>query len=139
MLNHETPPQKARRLAMNTWIRCLGLSKKSQLVLRQKVKEIELKECKKTFGMTYLDLVERSATAEDLQACIDHAKRKVAEISLSISELKVDVKRAEDETKSKIAEGPFRPSTTPGTVKAVSSDDIEIDSNEEYIVVDGTS
>lgn len=129
MNNQETPQQKARRLAMNTWIQCLALSKKSQLLFRQKVKEIELKECKKAFGVAYLDLVEKEASDVDLQACIDSAKRQVAEISLAISELKVAIKRADNETQSKIEE---EPSQTSNTVDVNNGKD-------EYIVVDGPS
>jgi hypothetical protein len=132
MQNQETPQQKARRLAMNAWIRCLGLSKKSQLLVRQKVKEMELKECKKTFGVQYMDLVENNASDDALQACIDQAIIQVSEITKAIVEIKIAIDRLADETRSKIVDDPSAPRPTTSAAEPV----VDSPNNEEFVVVD---
>jgi hypothetical protein len=138
MLNQETPQQKARRLAMNTWIRCLGLSKKSQLLLRQKVKQLEVQDCKKTFGIRYMDLVENDASDEALQACIDQAIVQIGGITNAIFEIRTAIDRLDDETRSKLVDDPSAPRPKTSAAEPAAKPAADSANNDDFVVVDET-
>jgi hypothetical protein len=70
-LKRENCQQKASRKTRNLWFRCKGLGQTTNVQAKLALKEAQLTQCKKAFGVAYMELVEKGATGEDLQACVD--------------------------------------------------------------------
>ena len=67
------------------------------------MKERELKECKKSFGVQYMDLVQSSGVTDaKLQECVQRSKNALAVLEQEIIELKIGIERVEEKTRSKI-------------------------------------
>lgn len=87
----------------NLWARCVGLSARSDKLVRIKLKERELKERKKAFGIQYMELEQKSSVSEqELRDCIQRAKSSLAVLEQEIVELKIEIACVEEKTQRKI-------------------------------------
>jgi len=103
MLKEKAPVQSCARHTKNFWTRCVGLTSKSEKLVRIKMKERERKECKKAFGVQYMDLVQSSGVTDaKLQDCFRKSKNALAVLEQEIIELKIGIERVDEKTRSKI-------------------------------------
>jgi len=101
---NEKTTQCCKRHTKNLWTRCKGLTSKSEKAARIKLKERQLKERKKAFGIEYFDLEQRrDVTDEELQACIKTAKISIAELEQEIVALQISIQQVSATTQKKIA------------------------------------
>lgn len=132
----ESPHELARRLAKNTWTRCVGLSIKSQLLLRLKVKEHEVKERKKAFGVHYMDLMGSGASQQDLTRCVEGTKTQLESMFSAMAEIKAEIAQIDSDIQAKLIEDPSSvPSENYHVVTKTMSSSASTD--DEWDVVDG--
>ena len=134
--NVEGPHELAVRLAQNTWIRCVGLSQKSKLLLHIKLKEHEVKECKKTFGLQYMDLLESGASDRALEVCLMGTKTALARLSKEVSDMQEEIQKHEEEMKAKLIEDPTEPSYRKVVAPSSSSSSSNNTTDDEWDVVE---
>ena len=103
MMNEGTS-QRCSRHTKNLWTRCKGLTSKSEKLARIKLKEREIKERKRAFGLEYFNLEKKNGvTIEELQTCIQTAKSAIDNLELEMESLWMNMARIDEKTQKKIA------------------------------------
>ena len=105
-IKRESATQRFRRVAMNAWTQSVGLSAKAEKHVRIKGEERKLQQRKKVFGMQYMDLVQKDASDQQLQDCINQAKAELATIQHAIIEANIAVNQISENTRTKLKESP---------------------------------
>ena len=129
----EAPQKRIRRAVQNTWTRFSGLSFKTEKLVKIKLKERELVERKKAFGVQYMDLITSDSDEQELYRCVDETKVELAAIQQSIILLKIAIEWKEAETRAKVKAGP-RASSLQAAI--LSCAPVEDDEKTDFIVVD---
>jgi hypothetical protein len=114
-IKKEAPEQRTGRQVKNAWIRSMGFCEKSEFWTKIKLKKRQLKGCKKSFGVQYMDMIERKASTDDLDQCVQASQRKIEVIKNDIAELKIAVARIEEKTDNRLHKNPGKevPRTRP--------------------------
>jgi hypothetical protein len=95
--------QRIHRIAQNAWVRCVGLSVRSDRLLRIKVKELEIRDAKRAFGIRYMDLYcHGDASEQELGECVERAHTKIALLDQKVIELKIAMDRSDEATRTKL-------------------------------------
>ena len=103
MMNERTS-QRCSRHTKNLWTRCKGLTSKSEKLARIKLKEREIKERKRAFGMEYFDLEQKNGvTSEELHDCIKTAKSAIKVLEQEMETLRMNMTQIDEKTQIKIA------------------------------------
>jgi hypothetical protein len=84
----ESCPQKASRKTRNLWVRCKSLGQTTNVQAKLALKEAQLIQCKKSFGVAYMDLIEKGTSGEDLRSCVEACRLKIEGIRSEISLLR---------------------------------------------------
>jgi hypothetical protein len=101
-IKRESCPEKASRKTRNFWVRCKGLGQTTNVQAKLALKEAKLIQCKKSFGITYMDLIEKGASGEDLRACVDECRMQVESIRSEISLLRDRKVYIQEKTQNRI-------------------------------------
>jgi hypothetical protein len=98
MRNKENEPlrQSLNRKACKTWIRITGVVEKSETLVKIKLKERELQERKKKFGVGYMDLLNTNRSEEELQQYLQQSKSEVAVLSQEVAFLQTQLARIDE-------------------------------------------
>lgn len=98
----ENCKQRLSRKSKNAWTKCVGFTKKSDLLAKMQVAEAKRNARKRLFGVQYMDHVEQNSPPEVLQRCIDLARADLDKLQEDIAELKAKIASVEEETKAKL-------------------------------------
>ena len=89
---------RMNRKAKKAWIRVLGMAEKSEKMVRIKIKEHELHERKKKFGVEYIDLLNDDATSEEIERYMQSSKSEIAVLEQQIAFLRLEMNKVNEKT-----------------------------------------
>lgn len=104
--------QRMMRSTKNFFASCFGAVQKTDEIAKIKYKENMIMSRQKQFGIEYLDLKKKGATPEELEAAVAKAVADVDKIQAEIEELRKEMQRIDELTKSKIQPKPGATTTT---------------------------
>jgi hypothetical protein len=93
---------RVKRTTNNSLVRVKGFCKKSDKLARKKVKEVQLENRKKAFGVEYMNLLEISASPQQLNLCVQKAVTELNAIRQEIATIREKTERIDQKTKQKI-------------------------------------
>lgn len=101
---NESPQETARRIVLNTWVRAKGVTAKSQFIVQQKLKEREIDERKRIFGVDYMNLIMQpnSAGSDQLEECLSSAKADLEQLTAGLLEITSTIKALDEDTEAKL-------------------------------------
>jgi hypothetical protein len=102
----ETSNQRICRKTKNVWIRSLGFCEKSELLAKMKLKNEQLKGCKKIFGVRYMDLIESGASANALDLCVETSRQEISVFKAEIMGIKTEIAHIDKKTSDKLHQKP---------------------------------
>jgi hypothetical protein len=105
-IKKETPEQRTGRQVKNAWIHSMGFFEKSEFWAKMKLKKRQLKRCKKSFGVQYMDMIESNASADELEQCVEASQRRIEVIKNDISDIKRAVTRIDEKMNDKLHKNP---------------------------------
>jgi chromosome segregation ATPase len=114
----ESLARHSMRSTKNCFTRCFGEVKATDQRAKIKLKERNMAQRKKEFGVEYMTKVETDASEEDLQACIQACKDDLRTTQAEIASLQEEIDHIEEQTESKIQKKPTVTSKTGGTLTA---------------------
>ncbi|KAL3932140.1 MAG: hypothetical protein SGBAC_010992 [Bacillariaceae sp.] len=95
-------PKRAARTTKNAFQQMLGCFKKSDHMTKIKYKEHLIVKRKKEFGVAYINLVQKSASEQELRQEKEGCLRDVDRLTKEIVELEGKVERVAVETRAKM-------------------------------------
>lgn len=101
-IKRESAAQRCSRVAKNAWTLTVGLSAKTEKHVRIKCEERKLQQRKRVFGMQYMDLVQKNASDQQLQDCVNQAKVELAKLQQAIIEAKKAIDQISENTRAKL-------------------------------------
>lgn len=90
------------RSCKNAVTNCFGCIQTSDEFAKIKYKAYQIESRKKTFGVTYLNLIQEKASEESLNACLNAALADVSVFEKDIQVLQAEIDRVNQETRVKI-------------------------------------
>jgi hypothetical protein len=105
-IKKETPEQRTGRQVKNAWIHSMGFCEKSEFWAKMKLKKRQIKRCKKSFGVQYMDMIENKASADELDQCLQASQRRIEVIKNDLAELKGAVARIDEKMDNKLHKNP---------------------------------
>jgi hypothetical protein len=106
VMKKETPEQRTGRQVKNAWISSLAFFEKSEFWAKMKLKKRQLKRCKKSFGVQYMDMIESKASADELKQCVEASQRRIEVIKNDTADLKRAVARIDEKMSNKLYKNP---------------------------------
>lgn len=131
----ETLVQHLIRSTKNCWTACVGGVQQSDELARIQYKEYEIRSRKQKFGIEYIDLVRKEATAEELKTCLDVALKSMETTEAEIAELQKEVDRVNTVTKAKLLAKPGAPTAASNTPAAASAPVVASEPTPESVTV----
>jgi hypothetical protein len=105
-LKPESCPLRATRKTRNLWVRCKGFGQTTNVQTKLALKEAQLAQCKKSFGVSYMDLIDKGASDDDLCSCVDASRLQLDAIRNDIVLLKDRKVYIRQKTQSRISRSP---------------------------------
>jgi hypothetical protein len=105
-IKRESSEQRIGRQARNAWISSLGFCEKSELLSKMKIKKEQVKACKRSFGVQYMDMLESGASANQLAQCVKASQLEIQVIKSDIAELGTAAARIDEKTNNKLHKKP---------------------------------
>jgi hypothetical protein len=136
-LKQESCPQRATRKTRNLWVRCKGFGQTTNVQTKLALKEAQLAQCKKSFGVSYMDLIDKGAAEDDLRSCVDASRLQLESIRNDIALLKDRKVYIRQKTLSRISRSPSGWSDTP-SIRVMPSSSSALPSSGKEQPFDGT-
>lgn len=91
-----------KRGSLNSFYRADIFCRKSERNAKLVVKKFELRHAKKTFGMDYMNLLEKEASQDDFEQCLRNGYEKIGVIHKDIRHLRAEKSSLDDLLKQKL-------------------------------------
>ena len=109
----ESCRQRVVRKSTNSWLRLVGLYQKSGKVAKAKVKQVQLENRKKRFGVSYMDMVlSKNSEDKDLQNYASSSREEILTLQGDINLLKTEARGIDERTKRKLIRKKLKPNNS---------------------------
>jgi hypothetical protein len=103
-MRRESFEQRVVRSSTNSWYRVAGFYQKSAKLAKANIKQGQLQNEKKAFGIAYMDMINNGCSHEELQKCIDTKRGGILDMQEEIDVLKTEATSIDDHTRRKLVQ-----------------------------------